>query len=45
MNVRKLQRAAVVDFQGIGGDAAALRESAGPAAISGVLKEKSSSVS
>lgn len=39
MNVRKVERAAVIYFQGIGGDAAVLWESTGSALISGVLTE------
>lgn len=39
MNVRKVERAAVIYFQGIRGDAAVLWESADPAVISGMLRE------
>lgn len=39
MNVRKVERAAVIYFQGIRGDEAVLWEPAGPAAISWVLRE------
>lgn len=38
MNVRKVERAAVIYFQEIRGDVAVLSNSAGPAVVSGVLR-------